>query len=574
MAKKSGTSIKIYILILAAVLLAGGILWSTISDTGKDEANALPTFSVAKGPLKISTSLTGTIQAREQKILKSQVEGRGGVSIIYLIEEGSHVKKGDLLVELDSSDLQEDKISQDIEVQNAEASYIDARENLAVVKNQAQSDIDEAQLKYDFAELYLKKYIEGDYPNQLKRAESDIMLAQEEVSRAEETLKWSQKLFKDNFISQTELRSDELSLQQKQMDLELANDDLKLLENFTYSRTLEKLESDVRQAKLALERTILKAKADIVQTENTFDTKLSDFERQKVKLARIEDQIGKATIHAPTDGVVIYASSVESHGRKRVEPLAEGSTVRERQSIIYLPSSSGMNARVGIYEASLEKVHIGLKANIMVDALQNKVFTGHLASIDTLPDANASFLNPDLKIYNAEIELDDNEYIPLLRAGMNCMAEIIIEEHAEAIYVPIKSISYVEGAPTAYVAHGKDYEPRNLELGLDNNMMVHVLSGLKPGEDVMLVPPVSTSKEDIPDYEVLVEITAKPLTNKQKGSNGRKGRGNRRDSDKKDGSGKRQKGDRGDRGDRGDGGGGGRGDGGGGGRGEDDNGIY
>ncbi|MBW1916010.1 MAG: hypothetical protein JRI86_13925, partial [Deltaproteobacteria bacterium] len=128
-------------------------------------------------------------------------------------------------------------------------------------------------------------------------------------------------------------------------------------------------------------------------------------------------------------------------------------------------------------------------------------------------------------------------------------------------------ISYVEGAPTAYVAHGKDYEPRNLELGLDNNMMVHVLNGLKPGEDVMLMPPVSTSKEDIPDYEILVEITAKPLTNKQKGSNERKGRGDR------SGSGKRQKGDRGDRGDRGEDCGG-RGDGGGGGRGEDDNGIY
>ena len=99
-----------------------------------------------------------------------------------------HVKKGDLLIELDSSDLLDRQIDQEIRVQNAEASFIRARENLAVAENQAKSDIDKAELTFEFAKQDLTKYNEGEYPNQLKESESRITLAQEKVQRAEEKL--------------------------------------------------------------------------------------------------------------------------------------------------------------------------------------------------------------------------------------------------------------------------------------------------------------------------------------------------------------------------------------------------
>jgi len=60
------------------------------------------------------------------------------------------------LVELDASGLMDQKIDQQIKVQNAEAAFISARENLAVVENQAQSDMDKAELSYSFAKEDLK----------------------------------------------------------------------------------------------------------------------------------------------------------------------------------------------------------------------------------------------------------------------------------------------------------------------------------------------------------------------------------------------------------------------------------
>ena len=72
----------------------------------------LATFVTKRGPLTISVLESGTIKAREQIIIKNEVEGR--TSIITLIPEGTHVKKGDLLVELDASALEDNKIDQEI----------------------------------------------------------------------------------------------------------------------------------------------------------------------------------------------------------------------------------------------------------------------------------------------------------------------------------------------------------------------------------------------------------------------------------------------------------------------------
>src|SRR5690606_29370597 len=57
------------------------------------------TFEVAQGPIVVSVTESGTIKAAQQEILRAEVEGR--TTIIHLVPEGSLVKKGDLLVELD-----------------------------------------------------------------------------------------------------------------------------------------------------------------------------------------------------------------------------------------------------------------------------------------------------------------------------------------------------------------------------------------------------------------------------------------------------------------------------------------
>ena len=492
-----------FILIAVVIVLIGiGLVRFTLFKADEGSSSNLVTFTAKRGPLRISVTETGSIEAREKIILKSEVTGR--TSIISLVDEGTRVKKGDLLVELDSSKLVDERIDHQIRVQNAEAAFVGARENLAVVKNQAQSDVDKAKLAYDFAVQDMKKYLEGEYPNQLKEVESRITLANEEVTRAKENLEWSKKLFNEKYISQTELEADELAVKRRALDLELAQNDLGLLKNFTYKRKLAQLKSDVKQAKMALDRTIRKAKADMVQAEANLKAKESELERQRYKLAKNEKEIEKTKIYAPADGLVIYATSAGGgHRGHRREPLAEGAEVRERQDLIHLPTASGVNAEVGIHEASLDKVSIGLPVEVTVDALPGEIFTGRVVSIAPLPDAESAFLNPDLKIYDTVIYLDDNADSSLLRTGMSCTAEIVVEEHRDATYIPVQAVLRVGGRPTVYVAKSKTLEPRKVEIGLDNNRMVRIISGLEPGEVVSLAPPLASATVEAPTVEKL-----------------------------------------------------------------------
>ncbi len=497
-------SVSLIAMVVVMVVLG---LWGLGLFKG-DEGTAgnTPVFVVKQGPLRISVTEAGVVQAMEKIIVKNEVEGK--TAIISLVDEGVRVKKGDLLIELDSSNLLDQKVDQEIRVQNAEAAFISAREDLAVVENQAQSDIDKAQLAYDFAVQDLDKYLKGEYPNQLKESESKITLAEEEVTRAQEKLEWSRKLFQEKYISQTELQADELAEKKKVLDLELAQNDLKLLVDFTHKRRLAQLESDVKQAKMALERTTRKARADVVQAEANLKAKESEYERQQDKLKKIETQIEKTKIYSPADGLVIYATSAQVGHRygSRTEPLDEGVVVQERQELIHLPTTSGYNAEVSIPEASLDKIRLSLPALVTVDALPGERFVGRVISIAPLPNAQSAFLNPDLKIYDTVVRLDNNGPLNLLRAGMSCTVEIIVEQYEEAIYVPIQAILRVGKTPTAYVFKDKKFEPRKVDIGLDNNSMVRIVSGLEPGEMVSLAPPLVQAAAEEPKFEKVPEI--------------------------------------------------------------------
>jgi HlyD family secretion protein len=506
---------RIFILITATVLLIAGSL-ITIAGLGEDESiSSEYTYAVKQGPLKISVSTYGGIQAREKITIKSKLEGRGGATVLSLIDEGTKVKKGDLLIEMDASTIIERKLDQQLKVNNAEANFINGRENLAVVKNQAQSNIQKAQIAYDFAAQDLQKYLDGEYPNQLKEAESNIMLKQEEATRTEEELKWSKKLYAEKFISESELEADEFSLKKKLLDLEMAQNNLELLKNFTHKMKLAQLENDVHQAQMALERTKLKAGADTIKAQSNLKAKELQLDRHKGRLVKYEEQVKNAKIYSPSDGTVIYSSSAANsggghkrgRGRSSTEPLAEGSSVRERQDLFQLPTGAGMDVEVGIYEASLDKVRVGLPVEISVEMLPGEFFKGRVKSIGLLPDASSAFMNSDQKIYKTLISLDDTDNISLLRTGMNCTAEIIVENHKLATYIPAQAVLLVDGKHTVYVEKDGVLKPRIVEIGLDNNSLVRIKSGLEAGEIITLKPPLNSATVEtagliIPDETV------------------------------------------------------------------------
>jgi HlyD family secretion protein len=473
----AGMAIVLVVLALAAVV---GVRRSLSSPSPREAL-----YTVVEGPLTISVTESGTIQSRDKVIVRSAVEGRN--TILFIIPEGRIVQPGDLLVELDSSALQERLAEQALKVENSAASLTQAREKLAVTRNQAQADVEKAELDLRFARLNLEKYIEGEHPREVRQAEAEIAIAAEELKRAEDKLTWSKSLAEEGYITRSELQGDELALQRATLNLELAKNKLDLIQRYTHVETAERRKSEVWQAEMALERVRRRTASDIIQAEVEVRARDADYERQKTLLEKLRGQIEACRITAPASGMVVYATSVSGR-RWGQEPLAEGQQVIERQELIYLPADEAMMAEIRLPESSLSKIREGLPARVRVDAFPDRVISGVLQKIAVLPDASRSWLNPDLKVYVCEIHFSDS--LEGLRPGMNCTAEIIIEAYDKAHFVPLSALTRVEGKPAVYVMTPTGPAPRVVEAGLDNNRMVHIKAGLKPGEAVLLAPPL------------------------------------------------------------------------------------
>lgn len=446
-----------------------------------------PVFITVQGALDITVTEAGTISPSEQIILKSELEGRS--TILFLIPEGSQVKAGDLLVELDVSSLETRRIEQAIRSQNAEAAFIRSRENLEVVKNQAQSDMEKAELALQFAREDLEQYKAGQHPNKVRELEARITLANEEKQRAQEKLKWSEVLFAEKYLSESEMQADKLSVKKAELDVDLAENNLELLQQFEYKRKITQLESDARQAEMAQERAVRKAHADVIQAEADLRAKESEFTQNKTQLEKLIEQVGKAEIRAPKDGLVVYSTSTQVQWRGNVQPLAEGQEVHERQDLIYLPTASSFVAKIKIHESNLKKVTSGMRATLSVDALPGMVFSGHVSVIAPLPDAMSAFMNPDLKLYDTEIQIEGGG--DALRTGMSCEVTLHVATYENVVYVPVQCVVRVSGTPTVFVAEPNGGVQRSVRIGENNNRMVHILNGLQPGEPVLLAPPLN-----------------------------------------------------------------------------------
>ena len=475
--------------IVAVATIVLIFIWLKVVRGAEDPTSAYSTFVAKRGPLTISVLESGTISPQEQITLRNDVEGR--TSIVRLVPDGSIVKKGDLLVELDASTLKDRIIDQDIAVQRAEAAHIGAQESLAVTENQAKSDIDVARLTLKFARQDLQQYVKGLYPKDVNEMTAKIRLAEEDLKRAEDVNDWSKRLYEEKYLSETEYLADKLSVQRRKLERDVTNSNLDLLQNFTYHRQIEQLTSDVNQADMALERTERKASADVIQAKADLRAKELEFNRQKEKLQKTEDQLAKTTIYAPQDGMVVYATS-SGGGRRgpfdRRDPMDIGVEVSERQDLINLPTATLMKAAVDIHETSLEKVRLGLPAVITVEALAGKKFLGRVNRIAPLPDARSMWANPDLKIYPTDIYLEEGD--GSLRTGMSCKAEIIIAQYEDVVYVPVQAVLRVAGQPTVYVVKDGSYSERAVEIGLDDNKMIRIVSGLEEGEVVLMTPPL------------------------------------------------------------------------------------
>ena len=446
-------------------------LWFLLARGSKKAGVAQQVFySVKRGDFLVSVVEGGTIKAVREVTVRCELEGTS--RIISIVPEGSYVKKGELLVELDSSDLRERITQQEVTFQNVRFAMLQAQQYLEIQKSVGESTIKDAELKLKFAGTDLKKFDEGEVPQSITNAASKITIAQLELEQTKDRLHWTVLLHKKGYATRSELEADKLSVRKHEITLTAAEADLRLLAKYDLPKRREQLTANLEQAGLELERIKQRSSAQVAQAEADLKSKSTATDLQKTRLDQLNEQLKLTKIYAPEAGLVVYASSSNPGSGILIE---EGATVRQRQDLIKLPDISQMMVEIRVHESHVQQIKPGLPAYVTIDSLPDYQFRGVLRKVAVLPDSTSRFFNPNLKVYTTEVVIEDE--LPDIKPGISARAEIVITNLSDVLTVPMQAVTTIKGQPSCLVRkdrRGLTSVP--VEIGLYNERFIEIKS--------------------------------------------------------------------------------------------------
>lgn len=338
---------------------------------------------------------------------------------------------------------------------------------------------------------------DGESQQKLRQLEDELLLRKSELAVARQKVEASGRLASKNYISKAQLENDQVTYDKMELAVKTAETQLHLFKTYEFNKQCATLISEYREAINKLQRTIRENRSRLAQVEIRFQTAKRRHEMEIAQREDLDRQLKACVIKATQPGLVAYGDLNASSSYNYSNTIEEGASVRFRQTILTVPDMTQMGVKVNIHESQVKKVHIGQRALVRVDAEPGKLLDGKVAELAILPDSSSSRYTPNLKVYPAIIHIDG--FHPWLKPGMNAKVEIIINQLADVVYVPVQSIE-VDGDDHhfCYVSKGGSLERRPIVTGQFNEEFIEVRDGLEPGESVALSLPKKAELEDTP----------------------------------------------------------------------------
>jgi HlyD family secretion protein len=501
------------VFVALAVLGVCFFLWGVISAKPSSvPVSSIATFAVTRGGLVVDALEPGSIDSAESQVIRSKVEGR--TTIISIVAEGTTITDEDVankkvLIQLDSADLRDKLTQQEITLQSAKAALTEASQSLVIQTKTNESNETAGELKRDFGLMDLKAYLGEDLAGELlKQNANEISYDQlissaslggeasqewrelvntkkiEEITKiiAKEKLGWTVELHRKKFVSDNDLKADELAYEKSVVAVTKAETAISLFQQYKFRKQAEKLRSDYEEAVRDMDRIKAKNKSEEAKAEAKLASASATFGSQTDQLKKVLEQIKNCTIVATQPGLVVYAGSDQPFRNDR--QIIEGAEVFERQDIIKIPNTTSMVVKAKIHESVIARIHEGQKAFVTVEAIPDQIFDGLVKKVGVLPDSRDRWMSPDVKVYTTDINISKGSAD--LKPGMTAQIRIIINELKDVLFVPVQSVQSRGSESYCQVVHSAGSEIRKVKTGDYNDKFVEVKDGLKEGEMVAM----------------------------------------------------------------------------------------
>jgi HlyD family secretion protein len=243
-------------------------------------------------------------------------------------------------------------------------------------------------------------------------------------------------------------------------------------------------ESEVEEARLAY----MELKSRTRSLAAAVDAARANVDRASRAVSQEERKLKQGVIYAPREGLVVYATSGAEEEAKKV---SVGMTPFQGMDLMYLPDISSMLVETQISEVDLSKVRVGLPAVIQLDAYPGVTFKGAVKSIGNLAKRKlnrATGKASGARVFDVTVKVLAKD--PRLKPGLTATVDIIVNEHQDAVYVPLEAVFFDDkDQPIIYVKKGGRIDTRSVVLGESNDRATIVTKNLEPGEVVLLGRP-------------------------------------------------------------------------------------
>ncbi len=465
------------------VLLAcvGAIAARGLSGAPRDPAPApANAFAARRGTLRITLDETGTLKTKNASTIRSGVEG--SAKIAFLIDEGAAVKSGDVLVELDQTEVKEKIEELERNRIQGESELDTARSELEIQEAQTKTDLEKADLRVDVARVAQQKLKEGDIPKERKTRQLRIEKATSGLQRAEEKYRTMPDLQKLGFVTKSQVEEERLKVEEARVELDAAKQDMDLYTRFQEPLDTKTKDAEVSEAEREIDRTKSRTaawteekRAVVLQRELTLKATLERLAREKKRRANM-------TLRAPKDGIVVYGDPEQPW---RSDEIKVGAPVYENGVICTIPDTSELAVALQVHEAEIDKLKLGLKATVTLETYKGVVLHGEVCKIAAI--AISGGWRDEVKKFAVDVAIVESHLN--LRTGITAKAEIEVSRLPDVLHVPLQAVHVKDGKHRCWVRLGGAVSAREVEIGAANDDFVEVKTGLTEGETVLLYDP-------------------------------------------------------------------------------------
>lgn len=582
-------------------LIAVAVLAYVFLGTKSADRPDLLLHTVKNEDIDLTVVERGTVESSDNRDIVCKVKagskGSYASTIKWVIDDGTVVRRGQAIMILDSSALEDQFRAQKIILDKAQAESVTAEQQFKIQLSTNESAVETARSAIQLKELEMEKYVglpkgtltgrkreaaralliemdadlesflarnketfpdlQGVFHKSLNDLVGQTELAKADVEMWNDRLAYSRRMELKGYLSPAQVQADESRLVGARESLKKLETDKLLLQRFDAQVLVKTAVAAVQEAWRAFDRSVSEADANEVKADSLRRTTRSVYLQEEEKLREIEEQIRECKIHAPQDGMVVYYMS-ESNRFSQSERglIQQGATVQEGQKLMRIPDLSKMQVATRVHEAMVsrikgddrrstgihESVLAGLSMNprpfnavlplhelvveqrredyrsleyreaargqpalLRMDAFPGKPVRGHVKTVATVASAS-DWSSSDVKVYSTIVAID--EPLPGLRPGMSAEVTIHVNSTLEDVLaIPVQAvIGGAESGPTrkVYVMTPGGPEEREIQIGLSNEKMAEVKSGLSAGDQVVVNPKAilgnsAKTREDMPE---------------------------------------------------------------------------